>query len=82
MSDPVARLNAALEPDRLRAGRANTALSLVFALGLAACGGQTVGGESEGSGTLSLEEATIRGIHDAFASWRQPMLADRCLQRS
>ena len=44
------------------------ALPLVFALGLAACGGQTVGGESEGSGTLSLEEATIRGIHDAFAS--------------
>ena len=41
---------------------------LVFALGLAACGGQTVGGEGEGSGTLSLEEATIRGIHDAFAS--------------
>ena len=45
-----------------------TAVPLVFALGLAACGGQTVGGESEGSGTLSLEEATIRGIHDAFAS--------------
>ena len=53
---------------RLRAARAITALPLVFPLGLAACGGQTVGGESEGSGTLSLEEATIRGIHDAFAS--------------
>ncbi len=48
--------------------RATAAFPLVFALGLAACGGQTVGGESEGSGTLSLEEATIRGIHDAFAS--------------
>ena len=48
--------------------RPTTAVPLVFALGLAACGGQTVGGESEGSGTLSLEEATIRGIHDAFAS--------------
>ena len=52
MPDPVTRLNAAL----------------VLTLGLAACGGQTVGGESEGSGTFSLEEATIRGIHDAFAS--------------
>ena len=54
--------------DRLRIRRATTALPLVLALGLAACGGQTVGGEDEGSGTLSLEEATIRGIHDAFAS--------------
>ena len=54
MSDPVARLNAAQ--------------ALVLALGLAACGGQTVGGESEVSSPLSLEEATIRGIHDAFAS--------------
>ena len=54
--------------DRVRVGRATTALPLVLTLGLAACGGQTVGGGSEGSGTFSLEEATIRGIHDAFAS--------------
>ena len=54
MSDPVSRLNAAQ--------------ALVLALGLAACGGQTVGGESEVGSPLSLEEATIRGIHDAFAS--------------
>ena len=69
--------------DRLWVGRATAAVPLVCALGLAACGGQTVGGESEGSGTLSLEEATIRGIHDAFAAGTLAcvQLVEYCLRR-
>ena len=53
---------------RLDFGEAARAFSLVLALGLAACGAQTDGGEGEARRTLSQEEATIRGVHDAFAS--------------
>ena len=63
MSRPVTRLNRAREGgyaiERELGGNGwiqkLSPLLLVFALGLAACGGQTVGGEGEGSGTLSLE---------------------------
>ena len=49
-------------------GRALTALPLALALGLASCEGRTDARAADASSTLSLEEATIRGIHDAFAS--------------
>ena len=45
-----------------------SSLPLVLAAGLAACEGQTVGGDGDGSRTPSLDETTIRAIHDAFAS--------------
>ena len=45
-----------------------SSLPLVLAAGLAACEGQTIGGDGDGSRTPSLDETTIRAIHDAFAS--------------
>ena len=54
--------------NRLRVDRPIAPFPLVLALCLGACEGQTDAGEREASGAVSLEEATIRGIHDAFAS--------------
>ena len=48
--------------------RAVTASLFVLTAGLAACEGQRATGSGEGSRTPSLEEATIRAIHDAFES--------------
>ena len=49
-------------------GIGRSSLPLVLAAGLATCEGQTVGGDGDGSRTPSLDETTIRAIHDAFAS--------------
>ena len=52
----------------LKVGRTGTILALVLGAGLAACGGQAVGGDADVSRADSLHETTIRAIHDAFAS--------------
>ncbi len=48
--------------------RAVTASLFVLVAGLAACEGQRAAESREGSRTPSLQEATIRAIHDAFES--------------
>ncbi len=66
-SDRVCR-NPPRRSSSLQVGRAGAALLLVLSAGLAACEGQTAGADGDGSRSHSLDEASIRGIHEAFAS--------------